>query len=255
MGTVMAWAAFQAGEPGASCQMVSLVRCTASASIPPAGPGASVAVPAGSAGRVRHEVAVLVMVAAWLPFSIIAAVPAGPNDVAVTALPFSRNAGDRVQWLVLSADQAARRLVAGPVPAASRASMLSAVLVSLSTVMGWRARVAGSCGPAACQVPPLAAKTPAVPGWLQPPASRGSPDGVNAAAVRPCSPQCLPAGVTARDRWAAKTPAVPGWLQPPASRGSPDGVNAAAVRPCSPQCLPAGVTARDRWVARVAHLV
>jgi len=43
----------QAVVPGPSCQMVSLVRWTASASNPPEGPGASVAVPAGHASRKR----------------------------------------------------------------------------------------------------------------------------------------------------------------------------------------------------------
>ena len=55
MGTLMACVVVQAAEPGASCQMVSVVRSTASASSSaPAGPGARVAVPGGSAGSARH---------------------------------------------------------------------------------------------------------------------------------------------------------------------------------------------------------
>ena len=66
--------------------------------------------------------------------------------------------------------------------------------------MAWSASAAGRRGPAACQVPLLAAKMPAVPGWLHVPASSGTPAGVNAAAVRLRRPQWRPGGVAARVR-------------------------------------------------------
>src|SRR4029077_16326211 len=99
----------------------------------------------------------------------------------------------------LSEDQAASRVVAGPVPAVRNATVLLFVLVSLSTRTGWAARAAGSAGPAACQVLPVTVKMPAVPGWLQLPPSIGVPEGVNVAAVRFCSPQRRPGGVAASD--------------------------------------------------------
>ena len=56
MGTLMVCVAAHARARRArSCQTVSLVLWTARASHPPAGPGASVAVPGGSAGSGRHE--------------------------------------------------------------------------------------------------------------------------------------------------------------------------------------------------------
>ena len=156
--------------------------------------------PAGSTGSDRHAAPVLVMVSARFPFRTIAAAPAGPKDADDRSAPPSRRAGDRIQWLPLSADHAASRLADGPAPAFSTAAMRSAVRVSLRTLMGWWARRLGRAGPAACQVPPVAAKMPAVPGWLQVPASSGIPDGVNAAAVRLPRPQRRPAGVAASAR-------------------------------------------------------
>jgi hypothetical protein len=192
-----------AGDPGASCQTVILVRSTASAWSAPAGPAASVAVPGGSAGSARHRAPGPATVWPRLPLSMIAVVSLGPKDAELSAAPFSRSGGDRTQWLPPSEDQAASRLAAGPVPAASSAMVLLAVLVSLSTWTGWLAKAAGSAGPAACQVPPVAAKMPAVPGWLHVPPSSGCPDGLNAAAVRFCSPQLRPGGVAPRDRCVA----------------------------------------------------
>ena len=200
----MACALAHAADPGASCQTVIVVRPAASALNPPAGPGASVAVPGGSAGSARHGAPGPATVSPRLPFSTIAAVSPGPKDAELGVAPFSRSGGDRAQWLPLSADQAASRLAAGPVPATSSATVLLAVLVSLSTCTGWLARAAGSAGPAACQVPPVPAKMPAVPGWLQVPPSSGVPGGANAAAVRSCSPQRRPGGVAARDRCVAR---------------------------------------------------
>src|SRR5580704_2010321 len=204
MGTLMAWALAHAADPGASCQTVIVVRPAASASKPPAGPGASVAVPGGSAGSARHPAPAPATVSPRLPFSTIAAVSPGPKEAELSAAPFSRNGSDRAQWPPPSEDHAASRVAAGPVPAASSAAVPLAVLVSLSTCTGWVARAAGSGGPAACQVPPVLAKMPAVPGWPQVPASMGVPGGANAAAVRFCSPQRRPGAVAARDRWVAR---------------------------------------------------
>ena len=106
----------------------------------------------------------LVITSARPPVMITAAVPAGPKDAEVTAAPPSASGGDNDQWRPLSADQAASRLPAWLVPTSSRATVWFGVWVSRSTVMGWRASAAGICGPAACHVPPLSAKMPAVPG-------------------------------------------------------------------------------------------
>ena len=86
-----------------------------------------------------------------LPFSTIAAVSPGPKEAELSAASFSRSGGDRAQWLPPSEDQAASRAAAGPVPAASSATVPLAVLVSLSTCTGWLARAAGSGG--SCCVP------------------------------------------------------------------------------------------------------
>ena len=106
----MVCVAAHAAPPGASCQTASLVLWTARASHPPAGPGASVAVPGGSAGSGRHEPAGPVMVCAWFPVSTTATVPPGPDDAEVSFAPCSGSGGDRAQWAPLSVDQAASRL-------------------------------------------------------------------------------------------------------------------------------------------------
>lgn len=133
MGTLMACALAHAADPAASCQTVIVVRPAASASNPPAGPGASVAVPGGSAGGARHPAPGPAMVSPRLPFSTIAAVSPGPKEAELSAASFSRSGGDRAQWLPPSEDQAASRLAAGPAPAASSATVPLAVLVSLSS--------------------------------------------------------------------------------------------------------------------------
>ncbi len=133
MGTSMTCVSAHAVDPGTSCQAVILVRSTASASNPPAGPAASAAVPGGSAGRARHGTPGPATASPRLPFSTIAAVSPGPKDAELSAAPFSRSGGDRTQWLPLSEDQAASRLAAGPVPVASSATVPLCVLVSLST--------------------------------------------------------------------------------------------------------------------------
>ena len=83
-GTLMVCVAAQVALPGASRQAASLVRWTARATHPPAGPGASVTVPSGSAGSGRHAPAGPVSVSPWLPVSTIATAPPGPNDAEVS---------------------------------------------------------------------------------------------------------------------------------------------------------------------------
>ena len=175
MGTLMTWILAQACRPGRAARRSACRGRRPARRVAPAGPAASVAVPGGSAGSARHGAPGLVTVSPRLPLSTIAAVSPGPKDAELSAAPFSRSGGDRIQWLPPSEDQAASRLAAGPVPAASSAIMPLAVLVSLSTWTGWLARAAGSAGPAACQVPPVPAKMPAVPGWPQLPPSSGMP--------------------------------------------------------------------------------
>ena len=51
-----------------------------------------------------------------------AAVPPGPKEAEESAAPCRGSGGDRVQWPPPSADQAASRLAAGPVPAVSSAA-------------------------------------------------------------------------------------------------------------------------------------
>src|SRR5260370_25799716 len=133
MGTSMTCALAHAADRGASCQTVILVRATASASNPPAGPTASVAVPGGSAGSARHGAPGPATARPRLPVSMIAAASPGPKDAELGAAPFSRSDGDRVQWLPPSGDQATTRLASVPVPATSSARVLLAVLVSRST--------------------------------------------------------------------------------------------------------------------------
>src|SRR5215470_14437504 len=153
MKTLMVWVAAHAAPPGGTCQTVSLVPWTARASHPPAGPGASVAVPGGTAGSGCHERAGPGMVCAWFPVSTTATLPPGPDDAEVTPAPRSGSGGDRAQWAP-PVDQAASRRAAVPEPAASRAMVVPAVVVSRSTVTRRRAYEAGRAGPAWCHVPP-----------------------------------------------------------------------------------------------------
>ena len=90
MGTLMAWVLAQVVPPGASCQTVSVLPWTARASAVPPGPGASVAVPGGSAGSGRQAAPGPVMIWPRLPLGMIAAVPPGPNDAEVSAAPCER---------------------------------------------------------------------------------------------------------------------------------------------------------------------
>src|SRR5215472_16644512 len=204
----MVCVAAHAPPPGASRHTASLVRWTARASHPPTGSGASVAVAGGSAGSRRHGPAAAAMVSASLPVSTTATEPPGPGDADLSAAPCSGSGCDKAQRAPPSVDQAASRRAADPVPAASSAVVMPPVLVpvvvSRSTVTPLRAYAAGSAGPAGRHVPPAYAKTPAVPGRPQLAASSGTPDELNAAAVRPLSPQRRAAGEAARDRRVAR---------------------------------------------------
>jgi hypothetical protein len=80
MATLMTWILAHVLPPGASCQTVSVPPWTARASALPPGPGASVAVPGGSAGSGCHEDPVLVMIWPRCALVMIAAVASGPND-------------------------------------------------------------------------------------------------------------------------------------------------------------------------------
>ncbi len=177
MGTLMVCAFVQALPPGVACQTVSLARWTTSALIAPPGPGASVAVPGGSAGSVCQWLPAPLMVSPRWPVSTTAAVPSGPMDAEVVAAPWSGSGGESAHRRP-SADQAATRLTAGPVPARSSATRWLAVEVSRSTAMCWRARSAGMAGPAACHVPPVVVKMPTAPGRVQVPPSSDAPEGV-----------------------------------------------------------------------------
>ncbi len=75
-------------------------------------------------------------------------------------------------------------------------------------------------GPAGNHPLPVSPKMPTVPGWLQLAASIGTPARLNAAAVRPVSPQALPAGVAATvfalARWVHAVPdLLPNTTPPP----------------------------------------
>lgn len=123
--------------PGASCQTVSLVPWMARASHPAVGPCASVTVPGGSEGSGRYGPAA-VRVSARFPVKVIAVVPAVPKDAEVSLARPSGRAGERVQWVPLSAEVAVSRRAAGPLPAASSAVVAPAVVVvSRSTVTAW----------------------------------------------------------------------------------------------------------------------
>src|SRR5258708_16777680 len=200
MGTLMTWILAHAVDRGVSCQMVIRVRFTASAVSSAAGPRAIVVVRGGRDGSARHVAPGPVMVSPWPLVSTIAVAPPGPKEADIGRVLVSRSGGDSAQRGLLPAVQAARRVL----PAASNATVPLGVLVSLSTCTCWVAREAGRVGPAACQVPLVSAKMPAVPGWEQVPARSGCPAGLTAAAVRLSSPQRLPGAVAARVRRLAR---------------------------------------------------
>src|SRR6516164_2673108 len=103
----MAWVTAHAAPPCGSRQMASLAPWTARASQPPAGPGASVAVPGGRAGSGCHAPAGPVMACAWFPVSTAATLPPGPDEADVSLAPCSGSGGDTVQRAPPPVDQAA----------------------------------------------------------------------------------------------------------------------------------------------------
>src|SRR5260370_40468364 len=123
MGTSMTCALARAADRGASCQTVILVRATASASNPPAGPAASVAVPGGSAGSARHGAPGPETARPRLPVSLTEAASPGPKDAEFGAALFSRSERHRVYWLPLAGDQAPTRPASGPVAATASANL------------------------------------------------------------------------------------------------------------------------------------
>src|ERR1019366_5839282 len=180
----------QLAAPGGSCQSANELPCAVSASRWPAGPTASVAVHRGSAGSARQD--------APGP-----ATPPVPKD-ADSAPPAPGCSGaDSSQCPPPSFDHAVRMVAAGPAPDSSTVwgRVPSVAILSTSTARPAVPPVsaAGTTGPAACQRPPVSAKIPAVPVRPHRPASIGAPEPLNAAAVRPVSPQARPAGVLASD--------------------------------------------------------
>src|SRR5689334_16253596 len=123
--------------------------------------------------------------------------PPGPMAVEVSRCAPTGSGADRVHGLPIPCDQAAIRLPSFPDPARSRAVTPGPAAASRTTAMVSWARDAGLAGPAWNQPLPVSPKMPTVPGWLQPAASSGVPVLLNAAAVRPVSPQARPAAVLA----------------------------------------------------------
>ena len=153
MGTLMTCVVVHPVVPGLSCQTVSLLPLTASASKPPPGPGASAAVPGGTAGSARQVVPGLLMVSAWPSVRTAHAVPSAPKPEDRTAAAPSRSGAETVQCAPPSLVRAVSRLTAVPVPATSSASLPAGVLVSRSTSVAVPASGVGREGPAACQLP------------------------------------------------------------------------------------------------------
>src|SRR5487761_13466 len=183
-GTEMVPVLAQMLEAGASRQSVSFTPLvTVSASRPPAGPNARVAVPAGRAGSERQEDPGPLIAAARPPPRITDMAPPTPNADDGIVAELRRSGADRVQCVPPPVVQAARRTPVLPFPAMSRAALPAGVLVSLSTSVAWPASDAGRAGPAACHVPPDPVNMPATPERAQVPAASGAPDGVKETAV------------------------------------------------------------------------
>src|SRR5580693_9783263 len=248
----MTCAFVQTAAPCPACQTVSLEPATASASndppvLPeapgPLLPGASVTVPAGTAGSARHPPRGPPrgpplcpplgpprgppIVSARPPASSTHALPPAPNPTARTpATPLSTPE-------VLQPDPVDHAAISW-VPASSSATFPSAVRPSPSTCTGRRAQLPGSAGPAARQIPPLSAKTPATPGRAQLPAVTGFLSGPNETAFKSSRPQTRPGALAARasrvvsaDHCPAAAAAAAGaaWMVPSLSSAStwPDG--------------------------------
>ena len=229
-------------EPrGPSRQSANVLACAASASTVPPGPRASAAAHAGSTGSTRHDDPGPASVAPWPPFRITPAVFPGPKDVARSGAVPMRSGADRVQARPLPSGQAAIRLVSAPDPARSSATTLPPAAVSRTTSISSPASGPGTAGPAACQLPPRSAKMPAIPVRLQFAASIGTPGPPNAAAVRPPTPQALPAGVAASAAALARRVHV---VPPPVPSSAVPLLVSAMRRPPAPLARASGASAR-----------
>ena len=229
-------------EPrGPSRQSANVLACAASASTVPPGPRASAAAHAGSAGSTRHDDPGPASVAPWPPFRITPAVFPGPKDVARSGAVPMRSGADRVQVRPLPSGQAAIRLVSAPDPARSNATTPPPAAVSRTTLISSPASDPGTAGPAACQLPSRSAKRPAIPLRLQLAASIGTPDPPNAAAIRPPTPQALPAGVAASTAALARRVHV---FPPPAPSSAVPPLVSAMRRPPAPLARASGASAR-----------
>src|SRR5580658_480484 len=190
----MACAFVQAVAAAPSCQTVSLEPATASASNDPPGPpgpGASAAVPAGTAGSPRQAPPGPPIASARPPPSSTHALPPAPNPAARTPAAPPSTAD------VVQPDPVDHAAISS-LPASSSATFPPAVLPSPSTCTCRRAQPAGTAGPAASHVPPLSAKTPATPGRRQLPAATGFfLLGPNDSAFNSSRPQVCPGAVAA----------------------------------------------------------
>src|SRR5580692_4579648 len=213
----MVWPLVQPAAPRR--QSVNVAPWAASASTWPEDPNARVAVHLGSAGSRRHDPAGPDQVSPSAALRMMAMDDPGPTAVDVTRRPPVRSGGDSAQAPPLLAIQPAWSV---PVPARSSATMPEPVAASRSTLMFSLLNAVGRAGPAAVQVPLVSAKRPATPGRAQVAASIGTPAGLNAAPVRPVTPQARPAGVAARAlaviRWVQLAPMR--WPPGPAASAS-----------------------------------
>src|ERR1700722_3934223 len=119
------------------------------------------------------------------------------SELAVPACGATGNAGDSVQCVPPSPDQAAPREMRRPERAARIAVVRPAAVARPTTLIWSRPRTAGSIGPARCQAPAENAKMPVVPALRQPVAMSGSPAGVQATPVSAVMPQVRVAALRA----------------------------------------------------------
>src|SRR3984885_6184448 len=230
----MVWPLVQPAGPRR--QSVNVAPWAASASTWPEDPSARVAVHLGSAGSRRHAPAGPDQVSPSAALRMMPMDDPGPTAVDVTRRPPVRSGGDSVQAAPLLAIQPAWSV---PVPARSSTTMPEPVAARRSTPMFSLENAAARRGPVACQVPLVSAKRPATPGRAQVAASMGTPAGLNAAPVRPVTPQARPAGVAARvlavirrvqlapRRWLSSAPPLVSALsRPPGPAASASGTSA-----------------------------